>query len=131
MLCLDSTFIIDYLRGDPLSLKKAAEIKAAGLATTSVNCFEVLSGLIGNGRVPRDSVEVFSAFISSIEVFEVDYRASFESARIFAGLAAKGRKVEGSDCLVAGTMLSHGCSSILTRNKKHFERIPGLKVESY
>ena len=41
MICLDSTFIIDFLRNDPKAIKKAEEIKNEVIVTTSINVFEV------------------------------------------------------------------------------------------
>ncbi len=131
MICLDSTFLIDYLRGDAAAIKKAESLIGRKIATTSVNCFEVLAGLVGNRNVPKGALEVFSEFIASVEVLELDYRASGESAKIFSVLSLQGKQIEGSDCMIAGTMLSHGCSEIITRNKKHFSRIRGIKVEVY
>ena len=130
MICLDSTFIIDYLRGKEEALEKAAEYDEGELVTTTINCFEALSGIISSNADSREP-DSFAGFIASIQVLDLDYRAAYEGARIFSGLAGLGKQVGAADCMVAGAMLSNGCRKILTRNKKHFERIKGIEVETY
>jgi len=130
LICLDSTFIIDYLRGEPQALEKAAEYGEEELVTTTVNCFEALSGIIGSNAGQRGQ-DSFAGLIASIRVLDLDYRAAHEGAGIFSGLAGIGKRIEASDCMVAGAMISNGCRKILTRNKKHFSRISGIEVETY
>ena len=42
MRCLDTTFLIDFLKNDKSAVNKASEIKEDALVTTSINIFEVL-----------------------------------------------------------------------------------------
>lgn len=35
------------------------------------------------------------------------------------------------DGMVAAIAMTHGCTVIVTRNVKHFERIEGIEVEGY
>ena len=47
------------------------------------------------------------------------------------GLKSKGETIEDFDCAIAAILLSNGVNKIITRNKKHFERIKGLTVLKY
>ncbi|MBS3083651.1 type II toxin-antitoxin system VapC family toxin [Candidatus Pacearchaeota archaeon] len=53
------------------------------------------------------------------------------SSTIFFELSSKGILIGKFDCMIAGTLLSNGIDTIITKNKKHFEKIKGLKVLSY
>ena len=50
-----------------------------------------------------------------------------EHARIWAQLEAAGTMIGAYDVIVAATALERG-SEVATFNKRHFDRIPGLKV---
>ena len=46
-------------------------------------------------------------------------------------LIQKGQRIGEVDALIAAIYLTNGVTTILTKNKKHFDRVPGLKVLSY
>ena len=53
-----------------------------------------------------------------------------KTAEIYALLRKQGTPVDDIDLLIAGTALTHD-RIIVTNNRKHFERIPGLIVEDW
>ena len=53
------------------------------------------------------------------------------AAEISGTLMRKGETIDDCDCLIAGIALSKGVKTIITRNKKHFNKIKGIKVETY
>lgn len=52
-------------------------------------------------------------------------------AKIFDRLDAKSKTIDDNDILIAGIMISNGIKKIITKNRKHFERIQGIEVLSY
>jgi len=54
-----------------------------------------------------------------------------KAAEIHGELIAKGNKIDNTDSLIAAIALTNNINTIITRNKKHFERIKGIKVETY
>jgi predicted nucleic acid-binding protein len=48
-------------------------------------------------------------------------------ARIRGGLRATGRVIGDSDILIAATAIEHRLS-LVTRNRRHYDRIPGLTL---
>ena len=131
MKCLDSTFLVDFLRNDKSAINKALEIKEEALVTTSVNIFEVLLGIYRKKKNSEAELEQFKKLISKLDVLYSDTESSFISSRITADLISEGKEIDAMDCLTAGAMLSKNCNAIVTRNKEHFQRIKGLKVEGY
>lgn len=57
--------------------------------------------------------------------------ASVQASELFWKLRKKGITLGKFDCTIAAIFLSNGISKIITKNQKHFEDIPGLKVISY
>ncbi len=64
------------------------------------------------------------------DILPLDLDALDISADIYADLRRKGTPLEDADILVAGTALAHD-AVLVTRNLKHFERIEGLRLESW
>ena len=131
MKCLDTTFLIDFLKNDVGAINKALEIKDEALATTTINIFEVLLGVHRKKHVAEGEVEKFKKLIGNFDIFYFDIESSFLASKITADLISQGKEINAMDCLVAGTMISKNCHNIVTRDKEHFQRIKGIKVEGY
>ena len=131
MKCLDSTFLVDFLRNDKSAISKAQEIKDEILVTTTINIFEVLLGIYRKKQNAESELEHFKKLINTIDILHFDTEASFMASRITADLMSQGKEIDAMDCLTAGAMMSENCRTIVTRNKEHFQRIKGINVEGY
>lgn len=131
MICLDSTFFIDFLRNDFGAVKKAKEIENLELVTTSINVFEVMLGINLMKKNKEKHLEKFEQVIGRLKVLPFDLDSSKSSAGILADLIKEGKTIEDFDCLIIGAMKCSNCDVIITRNVSHFNRIAGIKVESY
>jgi predicted nucleic acid-binding protein len=131
---VDSTFLIDVLKNAPGVASKALELeKESVVFTTEANVFEIVRGI----HMSRDERQIehklheaeslFGRFI----VAPLERRAALRAGEIAGHLLKQGRMIDDADCLAAGILLANGCDTIVTRNVKHFERIEGLKVETY
>jgi predicted nucleic acid-binding protein len=128
MKLLDTTFLIDLLRGEAPALRKleASEI----FLTTQINMFEFIRGLYIQ-KAPAKELRLAMELFSDIRMLPLDDSGILKSAEISAELYKTGQLIGDNDCLIAGIALSKGVNTIITRNKKHFDRIKGLKVETY
>ncbi len=131
MKCLDSTFLVDFLRNDKSAIEKAEEIKNDTLVTTSINIFEVLLGIYRKKQPARNELENFKKLLSNLDILYFDTPSSFLASKITSDLMSQGKEIDALDCLTAGAMTSKNCNTIITRNKEHFQRIKGIKVEGY
>ncbi|MEK6921300.1 MAG: type II toxin-antitoxin system VapC family toxin [Nanoarchaeota archaeon] len=61
----------------------------------------------------------------------VERRATLRAGEIAGTLIKQGQQIEGTDALIAAIALTNGISEIITANKDHYERIPGIKVVGY
>jgi tRNA(fMet)-specific endonuclease VapC len=130
-VCLDTTFLIDHLRGLPDAVKKAGELKEAGshLCTTPINAFELYIGA-ERSRRPR-GLAALEGLLGDIQILTFGKEEAQESASIIANLMRKGKMIEMRDALIAGCMLNNGCTSIVTRNVGDFSRIEKMEVIEY
>lgn len=64
-------------------------------------------------------------------VLPFDRRAALKAGEISGKLSREGKKIGETDCLIAGVALANGITKIITENKEHFEKIPGLRVRTY
>ena len=130
MKCLGTDLLIAILRGKEEARGRVAELDAEGHeATTSINVFEVFFGAY---RSKRESENVKEAvkLLGRLEVFSLDRSSSRKAGEIAAKLAAKGETIDFRDAMIAGIAMENGLT-LLTRNKSHFSRINGLKLETW
>jgi tRNA(fMet)-specific endonuclease VapC len=123
MIIADSDVLIDFLRGrSPWAGRIKLEIKTGHLATTAINSFELLSG-----ARDADERDKMSQLLAALTVLGVTPAASEQAAAIRRELEAAGHGIGMADYLIAGVCLDHD-GVLLTRNRDHFERVPGLKI---
>ena len=53
-----------------------------------------------------------------------------KAGKISGSLRARGREIDREDCIIGATALLND-EPVVTRNRKHFERIDGLDIETY
>lgn len=133
MKLLDSSFLIDLLRDKDEAYKKLDDLKdEIALFTTSINIFEVTRGiyLMKNADKTKKLTELLKLF-SSFEVLDLNIDSAIKAAEIDGTLRAQGKDINAADSLIIGIALTNKVDTIITKNRSHFERIDGLKVESY
>lgn len=128
MRVLDTDVLIDALRGreSAIGLIEGADEAGEEIATTSITVGEVLRGLDA-GEAPRERRAAFEGFLSGLTVLTYDIAAARVFGRIMGELDASGRRVPTVDGQIASIAVAHG-SVLVTRNRRHFERFPGLRV---
>lgn len=121
---VDTDVAIDALQGrDPASDRIRIGLEAGNLATTSVNVFELLSGAATDQT--RTQVE---RLLSGMTILPFDRGAGEKAAEIRQKLDSAGTPIGMADYLIAGICLVHS-SVLLTRNRAHFTRVPGLRLD--
>ena len=126
---IDSSILIDAERGSldlERTLSQSAETE---LAISAVTVSELLHGVYRASKKSQRAVR--EAFIERLlEVWPVlpfDLTAARIHARIWTELAAKGVAIGAHDLVIAATALANGLA-LITRDKRSFPKIPGLRV---
>lgn len=128
MRCFDSTFLIDYVRGESSAVDKVRELleSAERLTTPAVAAAELLVGAhYRGGRELTRTLE----FLERLDVLSFDVADAAEAGRIGAESMRRGVPLVGNDLLVAATARHH--RGILVSRDSVFSMVPGLAVEAY
>jgi predicted nucleic acid-binding protein len=127
---VDTSVVIAAERGE-LDLDRLRESHGeTGLVLAAITASELLHGVHrvrGAGRMARAEAFV-EAILARIPVVPFDLACARAHARIGAALARRGVGVGAHDLLIGATALTHGCS-ILTRDRRGFQKIPDLVVQ--
>ena len=128
-MILDTSFIVDLIRGNANAVSKAEKLQKSSesITTTAISVFEIIQGL---GKASRKETEMVYRLFDSIIVLKLDYNAAKEAGEIQKNLKKEGREIDPEDALIAGIAKQTG-EKILTKNAKHFSRIEAIKVEEY
>jgi tRNA(fMet)-specific endonuclease VapC len=93
-----------------------------------VTKYELLKGIQmrGSGPWAEDTHE----FLEIAPVISFDRLAAISAAKVSAHLKSIGKPSGLADELIAGHALSLN-ATLVTNNVRHFEKIPGLRIESW
>ena len=124
MVCVDTDILIDFLRNKEEAVSLMEGIANEGrMTTTVINGFELWKGAY---RKNKDWKEISKLF-DSIHLLNMDKESSKKAAEIFESLKKKGEAVDALDVMIASIAMINN-EPLLTLNKKHFERIDGLRL---
>ena len=129
MKVLDSDFIIALLRRNQdieLKLDQLSE-STEQIVTTVLNAHEVLFGTIHGS--PKNGA-VTERFFAGIGILNYDFKAMRETLDIIQFLGQTGERIGYFDEMIAGICRAND-ATLITRNIKHFKRVPKLKVEAW
>ena len=82
------------------------------------------------GFVAAAHESTFHRSINTLPVLMPDLASARLFGEVKARLASDGRIVADADLFIAAIALSHG-ATLVTKNRKHYERIQGLAIENW
>jgi tRNA(fMet)-specific endonuclease VapC len=130
MIGLDTNAVIDIFKQD-LKLSQLIENLDEDLCSTIINYQEIIFGLDFNNKKHMEEGEYYDNLFDKILLLNLDRNACKKTNEIIRNLISKGNQIGEFDSMIAGIFLSNGVNKIITRNTRHFEKIPGIKVLSY
>jgi predicted nucleic acid-binding protein len=122
---LDTTFVIDYLRGLPEALERFARLIEDGVEAY-VN--EIVACETRTGLRDRD-VPSLDAFLRPIEFVQPGPDVAVQAGAWRATARAAGRQLSLPDALIAATAAALD-AAVLTRNVRDFSLTP-VRIETY
>jgi predicted nucleic acid-binding protein len=136
MACLDTCAVIDLAGGGGSALLHSirqllAELRDAGedLVTTRFNVAELQVGIERSRDRTREAGVVADA-LSALAILEFDAATAEDFGRLKAYFLDRGTPRSDMDLLIASVARVNS-QSIVTRNSRHFDGIPGLTVLTY
>jgi tRNA(fMet)-specific endonuclease VapC len=129
-MILDSTFLIDVLRGSESVAERIEELDSRGTPfVSSVTVMELWEG-IHLADASDDERTAVKGLLTDIDEIAFDRECAMRAGKINAELVADGERIDETDVMIAATALVND-QSVVTRNVDHFERIDGLNVATY
>lgn len=130
-MILDTSFVIDLLRGKKSAEKKVEELDKNNRDVTIPTpvVFELFVGIV-QADAPVSERRKVEELTNAYGRSNLKYEEAKTAGEILGSLLIKGKRVGLVDSLIASFALNRG-EPILTRDSEHFERIEGITVESY
>lgn len=131
MVCLDTSFAIDILRGNEKARKILDSLVSnrESVSITTPSIMELIGGLYSSPKLKKEKEEIM-AFVSSLIVLSFDLESSFLAGELELDLIIRGEIIQPEDIMIASIAMGNN-ETLITRNTKHFGKISGLKIKSY
>ena len=82
---------------------------------------------VGASLAERDA---WRAFLRPFRILEMNEDVAWEYGQLYRYLSDNGMLIGTNDLWIAASALAHGMP-VVTRNRKHYRRVPGLDVADY
>jgi tRNA(fMet)-specific endonuclease VapC len=125
---VDTDWAIDYLNGHDRTRKRLEEVGQYGLAFSVISLAEVYEGIYYS-RDPEGNKQALLDFLEDVTLISIGEEISQLFGKERGRLRAIGKMTSDFDLLIGITARRYGLV-LLTNNRKHFENIEGLQVES-
>jgi tRNA(fMet)-specific endonuclease VapC len=125
-LLVDADWLIDAAAGRPVAVRTLDRLSADGLAVSIIAVAEVYEGAFGTPE-PEATLADFRQFLGDYAILPLTDPIVERFARLRAALRQQGMPIPDMDLLIAATALEEDLA-LLTRNVRHFERIPDLQL---
>lgn len=129
MVLLDTNTLIYFFKQQGQVAAHLKNIAASQVAIPAVVLFELEYGVLRSTQ-PDLQRKGIDAALRVYRVLSMDYACAKSAAWIKHTLALAGTPIGHFDQLIAGMALAHDLT-LITRNTREFERVPGLRVENW
>ena len=129
MYCIDTDVIIADFRGDESVKERLIEISTDNLFITPITLCELYRGAFLSGNAEKNK-QLIGKLLEKVGILDFDLPACEIFGRAYKMLRNLGKLTQDSDLMTASICMSNNLT-LITRNKKHFENIKGLKIEEW
>ncbi len=123
---VDTNWVIDAYIGTPASVQVLNHLSDDGLGVSIISSGELFEGAFGFPD-PQARLAQFRVLLNRFTTGPLSDPIMEDFARTRAQLRRSGQLIPEMDLLIAATALSHDLT-LVTRNFRHFERIPNLTL---
>ena len=131
MVCLDTSFIIDVLRGNEVvkKLKDSIDIANEAISVATPTIMELVKGAYLSNKPDLEKQKILN-FLSSLIALNLNKESAILAGEIEANLTQQGEIIELEDIMISAIVIANE-ETLITRNKKHFDKIKNLKTLTY
>lgn len=125
---IDTDWAIHYLNDHQGVVQRLRGFQDDGLGLSIISLAELYEGVYYS-RDPEGDERDLQDFLRGVTVLGINEEAAKIFGRERGRLRATGMIIGDADLLIAATALQYDLT-LLTNNRRHFERIDGLRIES-
>lgn len=129
MFALDTNTLIYFFKQEGHVASHLKNLPASQVFVPAVVWFELEYGVLRSTR-PELQRRGMESVQRAYQILNFDAASAKSAAQIKHTLDAAGTPIGNFDLLIAATALARGFT-LITRNTKEFERVPGLRVENW
>lgn len=125
----DSDIIIDFLKNKQQGISIFKRMIGEDIKMSIVSWVEIMYGIRKSKIAGQKQLDQFKQLLDSrqISVLSLKEEIADKFITLKLDLEKKGERLADFDLFIAATAIS-GSLTLITGNKKHFSRIPGLKL---
>lgn len=129
---LDTNVLSEVIRKNPNRglLQRLNEVAAREVVTSAVCVAELRHGAARVAHGTRLWERIAREILSRVDILPLGEAEAVRAGDLLATLEARGEPIGIEDVWIGATALEHRLT-VVTRNLKHFRRIPGLTSESW
>ncbi len=129
---LDTNVLSELVRKKPSRevVFRLRQLRGKKLTTSAVCVLELRHGTARHPQGGRLWQRLSETVLSRVEVLPLGEEEARDAGDLLATLEKRGMTIGLEDVLIGATARTHGLT-LATRNVRHFDRIDGLKVESW
>jgi tRNA(fMet)-specific endonuclease VapC len=125
---LDTDWVIHYLNEHQGIVQRLDTLLDDGLGLSIISLAELYEGVYYS-RDPEGDEQDLNDFLRGLTILGIDETVCKIFGRQRGRLRAEGLMIGDADLLIAATALQYNLT-LLSNNRRHFERIEGLRIES-
>ncbi len=123
---IDTDWVVPFLKGRTEAQTLLNSLTGDGIAISLITYSEIYDGIYF-GQDPKRHEQIFLSFLRGAKVIPLNKPIMKQFALFRGQLRGAGQIIGDFDLLIAATA-THNQLTLVTRNIKHFERIPGLSL---
>lgn len=125
---VDTDWAVHWLHSNERIRRRMEKLRNQGLALSAVSLAELWEG-VHYSRDPKESERGLHDFLRRVSFLGVDEETCKLFGKERGRLRAEGKLVADFDLMIGVTARQHDLT-LLTNNRRHFENIEGLRIES-
>ena len=125
---MDTDWAIDYMHGNQQVVQRFDDLSQEGTGLSIISLAELYEGVV-RARDRGDAEQGLQSFLDDVEVLQLDDGVCRKFADERARLRVAGNLIQDLDLLIGSTAMCYGLT-LLTNNRRHFQRMQGLEIIS-
>ena len=125
----DTDWVIGYQRGVASVVQRFESLLLHGIGLSIISVAELYDGILGSPHPAGGERSLRDFLAMGIDIVDVDAEICRIFARERVRLRAVGMLIPDFDLMIGATALRHNLT-LLSNNRRHFERLPGLRIIS-